>query len=753
MDFGGSIKFGVIAVIIVVLQLSTFVSAQSASNSTWLTLNGLPPLVIARGGFSGLFPDSSLNAYQFASALSVPDLVLWCDVQLTKDAVGICFPSLDLQNSSVIKQVFPNASKTYAVNGVSTQGYFSIDFTFQDLSNVPLTQGIVSRSPIFDGMFLIQTVEEVFTQTQSAGFWLNVEHDAFYSEHNMSMRSFILNISQSINISHISSPEVNFLRGLATPFASTSTKLVFRFLDMDVTEPSTNQTYGSLLTNLTMIKTFASGILVPKGYIWPMDPTSYLLPHTSLVADAHRVGLEVFAADFANDNLFAYNYSYNPVDEYLSFIDNDEFSVDGVLSDFPITSSEARECFAHLGTNASAQAKPLVISHDGASGDFPGCTDMAYKQAIKDGADYIDCSVQMSKDGIPFCLSSANLLNNTEATQFRNLISVVPEIQPGPGVFSFNLNWADIQGLTPVIENPYGASSGLLRNPKFRTAGKIVSLADFLDLAKDSTSLVGVSIKIENAEYLALNQGLSITEAVLDTLDKAGYNSPTAKKVMVQSTSSSVLKALKEENNYELVYEVDEIVDGVLNDTITDIKTFANSVVVDRKSISPFPLGFYENMTDVVAQFQSFKLPVYVQILRNEFTSIPFDAFSDPIMEINTLVNAANVDGVITDFPRTAVAYRKNLCLKMTDTPPYMSPAQPGALLTGLGPGATPPTAAPGPILTRENVTEPPLPAVVRQNASAPTAEAPTTPNGQHKITVSALISLLAFIVAVALLF
>lgn len=94
-------------------------------------------MVIARGGFSGLFPDSSLNAYQFASALSVPDLVLWCDVQLTKDAVGICFPSLDLQNSSVIKQVFPNASKTYAVNGVSTQGYFSIDFTFQDLSNVP----------------------------------------------------------------------------------------------------------------------------------------------------------------------------------------------------------------------------------------------------------------------------------------------------------------------------------------------------------------------------------------------------------------------------------------------------------------------------------------------------------------------------------------------------------------------------------------------------------------------------------------
>ncbi|CAO2833638.1 unnamed protein product [Amaranthus hypochondriacus] len=749
MEFGGFI-----AIISVVLQLCAFVSSQQASsNSTWLTLNGSPPLVIARGGFSGLFPDSSANAFQFATSVSVPDVVIWCDLQLTKDGVGICFPNLNLQNSSVIDKVFPNASKSYLVNGVTTTGYFPIDFTFQELSNVPLIQGIMARSPAFDGTLPIQSVEQVYTLIEPAGFWLNIEHDAFYTQHNLSIRSFILNVSQTISITHISSPEISFLQGLAMPFASTNTKLVFRFLDMSVIEPSTNQTYGSLLTNLTMIKTFASGILVPKGYVWPVDETSYLLPHTSLVDDAHKVGLEVFAADFANDNLFAYNYSYNPIDEYLSFIDNGEFSVDGVLSDFPITSSEARECFAHVGSNASAQAKPLVISHDGASGDFPGCTDLAYEQAIRDGTDVIDCPVQISKDGIPFCSSSVNLLNNTKATQFRNLISVVPEIQPAPGLFSFSLNWADIQGLTPVIESPYGTSWGLYRNPKFRTAGKIVSLADFLDQAKKSTSLSGVLIKIENVQYLAKNQGLSITDTVLAALDKAGYNSPTSKKVMIQSTSSAVLKAMKGNNSYEFVYEVDQIIDGVLNDTISDIKSFANSVVVDRKSVLPFnQMGFLENMTDVVSQFQSFELPVYVQILRNEFTSIPFDAFSDPIVDINTFVNAANVDGVITDFPKTAVAYRKNLCLKMEDTPPYMSPAQPGALLAVIGPGAAPPTAAPGPILTKENVTEPPLPAVLRQSAAPPTAEAPTAPNGQHKITVSALVYILSWIVAAALL-
>ena len=96
-----------------------------------------------------------------------------------------------------------------------------------------------------------------------------------------------------------------------------------------------------MLKNLTFVKTFASGILVPKNYIWPVTPDNYLLSYTSVVDDAHKAGLEVYAAGFANDFAISYNYSYDPLTEYLSFIDNGAFSVDGVLSDFPITPSEA----------------------------------------------------------------------------------------------------------------------------------------------------------------------------------------------------------------------------------------------------------------------------------------------------------------------------------------------------------------------------------------------------------------------------
>ncbi|KAG6507897.1 hypothetical protein ZIOFF_033250 [Zingiber officinale] len=154
------------------------------------------------------------------------------------------------------------------------------------------------------------------------------------------MRSYVLSVIKHVVVNYLSSPELLFLSGIEHRFRNTTTKLIFRFLAEGI-EPSTNLTYASLLKNLTYIKTFASGILVPKNYIWPVSNDNYLLPFKSIVADAHSAGLEIYASDFANDNLFSYNYSYDPLVEYHYFIDNGFFSVDGVVSDFPITPSEA----------------------------------------------------------------------------------------------------------------------------------------------------------------------------------------------------------------------------------------------------------------------------------------------------------------------------------------------------------------------------------------------------------------------------
>ncbi|KAL0886825.1 hypothetical protein Bca101_010808 [Brassica carinata] len=750
-------KFLLLSALILIHLLPTQLLAQR-SKSPWQTLTGSAPLIIARGGFSGLLPDSSVDAYSIVSQTSVSAAVLWCDVQLTKDGVGICFPDVKMMNASSIQDAYPKRKNSYLLNGVPTQDWFTIDFTLKDLGTVFLIRGILSRSDAFDNnQYAISTVQDIAMELKPKSFWLNVQHDAFYAQHNLSISKFLLSVPKTVTINYLSSPEVNFLRNIR--FGKNGPKFVFRFLEKDDVEVSTNQTYGSLMGNLTFIKTFASGVLVPKSYIWPLED-QYLQPHTSFVQDAHKAGLEVYASGFANDFDMAYNFSFDPLAEYLSFMDNGDFSVDGFLSDFPLTASSAVDCFSHLGSNASTQVDFLVISKNGASGDFPGCTDLAYSKAIKDGADIIDCSVQMSLDGVPFCLNSVDLGESTSIVQspFRNRSATVPEIGGTlAGLYSFSLTWSEIQTLKPAITNPYSRNFNLFRNPKERSSGKLVSLSDFLNLAKNSSSLAGVLISVENAAYLREKQGLDVVKAVLETLTKAGYSNATttSKKVMIQSTNSSVLVDFKKQSRYETVYQVEETIRDILDSAIQDIKKFADAVVVRKQSIFPVSDSFTTGQTNLVERLQKFQLPVYVELFQNEFVSQPWDFLSDATVEINSHVTGAGINGTITEFPLTAARYKRNKCLTRKDLPPYMSPVQPAGLLSIMSPTSLPPAEAPNPVFTDADVTEPPLPPVIAKaptSSPGPLSTGEKAPNAQTRVALSLLLSAFAVVLASLLL-
>ncbi|KAM7495618.1 hypothetical protein LguiB_030227 [Lonicera macranthoides] len=416
-------KFRWLVILHLLLCSVALAVARGSKNNIWHTLDGKPPLVIARGGLSGVFPDSSKIAYKLALFFSLPSVILWCDVQLTKDGAGVCLPDLRLNNGTNVEGILgDHPNTTYLVNGVATKGWFTVDFTLSDLlsnfrcnnqqghtpkmrksywgtmaslltsaktaveeavafvSAITVTQGVYSRPPIFDNEFPIQTVEDVaqFKSPKSPkgfkphGFWLNIQFPVKESG---------------------------------------------------------------------IFEEFAGGILVPKSYLWPVDPSFYLLPHTSLVLDAHKEGLQVFASDFANDAPYAYNFNYDPVTKYLTFIDNGNFSVDGVLSDSPLTPSEAIDCFSRMGKHDPDEINVVVISHEGASGVYPGCTDLAYQTATIDGADVLDCPVQMTKDGVPICLGSINLISRTTValSDFSNLTRTIPELGGGKGIFTFDL--------------------------------------------------------------------------------------------------------------------------------------------------------------------------------------------------------------------------------------------------------------------------------------------------------------------------
>lgn len=160
----------------------------------------------------------------------------------------------------------------------------------------------------------------------------------------MNATLYLLTAIQEISPAYVSVPEISLLKAIQATPNTTQTKAFYKFLDTATADASTNQTYKALLGNLTYIKTLASGILVPKTYIWTWDATTlYLLPPTTLVEDAHKAGLEVYVYGLANDFVpSSNNFSADPIAEILSYIENSyNFSVDGLFTDFPATASEA----------------------------------------------------------------------------------------------------------------------------------------------------------------------------------------------------------------------------------------------------------------------------------------------------------------------------------------------------------------------------------------------------------------------------
>lgn len=166
-----------------------------------------------------------------------------------------------------------------------------------------------------------------------------LQYEAFYNQRGIKLVDNVQELLRLYKIDFVSSPEIGFLKTINGKVKK-GTKVVFQLLNADDVEPTTKQPYSTIVKDLTKIKSYASGIVVPKQYIWPVKPDKYLGPPTTLVSDAHKQGLEVYASGFANDYFSSYNYNYDPSAEYLQFIEKGE-SVDGIVTDFAPTAFNA----------------------------------------------------------------------------------------------------------------------------------------------------------------------------------------------------------------------------------------------------------------------------------------------------------------------------------------------------------------------------------------------------------------------------
>jgi len=96
----------------------------------------LPPLVIANGGSSGIFPSQTDPAYYDAANSTKFPMAFLCDLQLTKDNLGVCRTGWNLSASTNLTNILTNLSvpSTYVIQGVAQTGYFSVDYNLTQLN-------------------------------------------------------------------------------------------------------------------------------------------------------------------------------------------------------------------------------------------------------------------------------------------------------------------------------------------------------------------------------------------------------------------------------------------------------------------------------------------------------------------------------------------------------------------------------------------------------------------------------------------
>ncbi|MBD2727534.1 esterase-like activity of phytase family protein [Nostoc sp. FACHB-892] len=212
---------------------------------------------------------------------------------------------------------------------------------------------------------------------------------------------------------------------------------------------------------------------------------------------------------------------------------------------------------------------PKVIGHRGASGDLPEHTLEAYKQAIADGADFIEPDLVVTKDGVLIARHEPALaiLNADGTLNLSNTTTDVYDITKYPqfadrkktvsldgteitGWFAEDFTLEEIKTLRAIQRVPF-------RDQSFNGQFEIPSLAEIIDLVKEVETETGKKIGIypetkhptysaEEATYVGTTEKINrnISEILIDTLKAENFTDPS--RIFIQSFEVGNLKDLND---------------------------------------------------------------------------------------------------------------------------------------------------------------------------------------------------------------
>ena len=385
----------------VLATLATFslmALAETAASSGTVpsppTLDGRAPLVIAHRGASGYLPENTAEAYQKAIDLGADAIEF--DLVSTRDGVLIAshYPNLAITTDVASRPEFASRRReNWPVDGELQSGWFAHDFTLAEIKTLGVVATDPERPQQYNGKFRMVTLQEVIALAKAGSqrlgrpiaIYPETKNPTYHRDLGLPLEDKLIGAIRAAGWNSSSAPvfvqsfEPGSLKemrakGLSVRMVQLIDADGYDFRTGELTyKPPFDRPYDwaksgdprlfkDMVTpaGLAEIKTYADGIGPWKPYIVPVkgqlddagNPQdmngdgvidlrdAVTEGATSLVADAHKLGLFVHAFTFRNEGRYlAHSYSGDPLAEYRQFF---RLGVDGVFSEFPDVAVAAR---------------------------------------------------------------------------------------------------------------------------------------------------------------------------------------------------------------------------------------------------------------------------------------------------------------------------------------------------------------------------------------------------------------------------
>jgi glycerophosphoryl diester phosphodiesterase len=235
---------------------------------------------------------------------------------LTKDGVLVARHENEISETTDVadKPEFADRKTSKTIDGDKMTGWFTEDFTLAELKTLRAKERLPQLrkdNMAFDRQFEIPTFEEILTlaKAHNVGVYPETKHPSYFASIGLPHEAPLLalltrfgHVTKDAPI-FIQSFEVENLKALRP---KTKLRLIQLMEDTGSPADRSDLTYKQMASaeGLKIIATYADGVGPNKAMVIPRTMIGNLGTPTTLVADAHKVGLAVHLWTFRRENYF-----------------------------------------------------------------------------------------------------------------------------------------------------------------------------------------------------------------------------------------------------------------------------------------------------------------------------------------------------------------------------------------------------------------------------------------------------------------